>query len=79
MKTLPARNMDYKKIRAYAEWAWFEIIEELAPELTPAIHKYPRHVPCPVHGGIDVFLFFNDVEKTGGGVCNTYGKLLGTT
>ena len=65
--------VDYTEIRQHAEGYWFEILEELAPGLIPAIEAHPNHVPCPVHGGVDGFRLFDDAEETGGGICNTCG------
>lgn len=55
---------------------WYEVLAELAPELTPAIEKAGRHTYCPVHGGKngDAFRFFRkDGHLTGGAICNTCG------
>lgn len=56
-----------------ASGRWIEILFALAPGLHQAIAQFPRHVPCPVHGGIDGFRLFNDAPANGGGVCNTCG------
>lgn len=56
-----------------ASGRWIEILFALAPGLHQAIAQFPRHVPCPVHGGIDGFRLFNDAQAKGGGVCNTCG------
>lgn len=57
-------------------------LQLLAPELEEAIAAFDgdnpvnpgmKHVPCPVHGGSDGFRLFDDVEDSGGGVCNTCG------
>lgn len=52
---------------------WLVVLQQLAPELNLAIERFPRHVPCPVHGGSDGFRLFKDVNETGGGVCNSCG------
>lgn len=61
-------------VRDAARGRWMQILGALAPELAPALRKYGRHVPCPVHGGRDGFRLFKDVEETGGGICNTCGS-----
>lgn len=57
-------------------------LQLLAPELEDAIAAFDgdnpinpglKHVPCPVHGGTDGFRLFDDVEDSGGGICNTCG------
>lgn len=57
-------------------------LQVLAPELEEAIEAFDgdnpvnpgmKHVPCPVHGGTDGFRLFDDVEDSGGGICNTCG------
>jgi putative DNA primase/helicase len=53
---------------------WPKIIPWLAPKMSDAVRKRPKHVPCPVHGGKDGLRCFDDFEKTGGMVCNTCGS-----
>lgn len=64
---------DYEILREQARGRWEQILLALAPELSEALEKAPRHAPCPVHGGKDGFRFFKDYEDTGGGICNTCG------
>jgi putative DNA primase/helicase len=65
---------DYEDIRAQARGRWGHILAALAPELTEALEKAPRHVPCPVHGGHDGLRLFKDYEENGGAMCNTCGS-----
>jgi len=64
---------DYEAIRAQAWGRWDYLLAALAPELAGARERFPRHVPCPVHGGKDGFRLYRDYEDNGGGVCNTCG------
>jgi len=64
---------DLDNLKAYASGQWLQIIYTLAPQLTQACQRFGKHVPCPTHGGKDGFRLFNDVEQTGGGICNTCG------
>ncbi len=52
---------------------WAEIIPALAPKWGEAVLNRPRHVPCPVHGGVDGLRCFDDFDITGGMICNTCG------
>ena len=61
------------KIKLQANGNWPTIIPNLAPQLSDAIEKTGKHVPCPVHGGKDGFRLYNDFHITGGAVCNTCG------
>lgn len=65
---------DYEAIRAQARGRWDYLLATLAPEMEEALERAPRHVPCPVHGGIDGFRLHKDYEDNGGGVCNTCGS-----
>lgn len=67
-------KFDYEDLRAWARGQWRLIFAALAPELEEAMGKFPRHVACPVHGGIDGFRLYKDWEENGGGVCNTCGS-----
>jgi hypothetical protein len=65
--------MKAEEVRPLAIGRWEEILSALAPQLTPALDRKGRHVPCPVHGGKDGYRVFKDVQSTGGSVCNTCG------
>ena len=65
--------MEAREIKQLAAGRWESIVASLAPQLGHAIERLPRHVPCPVHGGVDGFRLFKDFGETGGGVCNTCG------
>lgn len=60
-------------IKRAVQGQWLGVYSVLALELSSAIDKLGRHVPCPVHGGSDGFRLFKDAASTGGGVCNTCG------
>jgi len=64
---------DFGTVRSAAGGNWLGILERLAPELSPAIARVGRHVPCPVRGGRDGFRLFKDAHETGGGVSNQEG------
>lgn len=63
----------YREVREAADGNWLVILDSLAPDLSLAIERAPRHVPCPVNGGTDGFRLFNDVDVTGGGISNLHG------
>jgi phage/plasmid primase-like uncharacterized protein len=67
------KRIEARAVRQCAAGRWSDILEAIAPALTPALCRAGRHVPCPVHGGTDGFRLFPDVEQTGGGICNTCG------
>lgn len=60
-------------VKAMAAGSWVHILAGLAPTLLPALQRPGKHVPCPLHGGVDGFRVFSDVAASGGGVCNTCG------
>ena len=62
-----------EEVKRQASYRWKEIFLALAPQLQPAIEKAGRHVPCPVHGGVDGFRLFPHYEARGDGICNTCG------
>lgn len=66
--------MNADKARILARGRWIEVLISLAPAITPAMERTGHHVPCPVHGGKDGFRTFNDVNQSGGTVCNTCGS-----
>ena len=61
-------------VREAARGKWLYILDNLAPELEPALRKIGKHVSCPIHGGKDGFRLFKDASATGGGICNSCGK-----
>ncbi|MCH7498751.1 MAG: toprim domain-containing protein [Nitrospinae bacterium] len=61
------------EIKHHAAGRWLEILPSLAPQLSMACERPGRHVPCPVHGGVDGFRLFADSPQTGGGICNSCG------
>jgi len=67
------KHIEAREVRELAAGRWLDLLGALAPELTPALDRVGRHVPCPVHGGADGFRLFRDVKQTGGGICNTCG------
>ena len=64
---------DYDAVRKAASGNWLFILERMAPQLSKAIEKVGRHVPCPVRGGTDGFRLFKDAHETGGGISNQDG------
>jgi len=66
-------NSKISDLKYHASGQWISILHTLAPQLNQACERPGRHVPCPTHGGKDGFRLFNDVEQTGGGICNTCG------
>ncbi|MFC0180953.1 toprim domain-containing protein [Thorsellia kenyensis] len=65
--------IDVQELKKRAAGRWEMILSALAPELTPALTRIGRHVPCPIHGGKDGFRFFKDDIFVGASVCNTCG------
>jgi hypothetical protein len=65
--------MEAKEVKAAAHGRWGGILSALAPQLQPALDRVGHHVSCPVHGGKDGYRVFNDVDDSGGSVCNTCG------
>jgi len=66
-------RIDVREVRQAASGRWLSILGTLAPELSLAIERVGRHVPCPVHGGKDGFRLFKNADETGGGVSNKDG------
>jgi putative DNA primase/helicase len=69
-----AQAMNAPAVKAIARGHWSGILSRLAPILEAALARPGRHVPCPIHGGKDGFRVFNDVDLSGGGICNTCGS-----
>lgn len=67
------QTYDKNIVKAAADGRWEQIFSSLAPELSAAMERPGRHVPCPVHGGVDGFRLFPDYNERGCGVCNTCG------
>jgi len=67
------RILNVQEIKDSARSRWGVIYASLAPELSAAITSSPRHVSCPMHGGVDGFRLFKDWEDSGGAICNTCG------
>ena len=67
-------QVEASTVREYARSQWTGLLGRLAPPLERALACAGRHVPCPVHGGHDGFRVFRDVNRTGGGICNTCGS-----
>lgn len=70
------KKYDIKMLKKMASGHWIEIFSELAPELDEACSEPGRHVPCfhPDHpNSKDGLRAFEDVNETGGVICNTCG------
>ena len=59
------KHIEAREARQQAAGRWLEVLGALAPALEPALSRVGRHVPCPVHGGIDGFRLFRDADQTG--------------
>ena len=66
---IPKSEIDATKKQM--EGSWLECFQCVAPELDDAVQAFPEKVDCPMPGCTSSFRFFNDAEKTGGGVCNS--------
>lgn len=67
------QTYDKNIVKAAADGRWEQVFSSLAPELSEAMERPGRHVPCPVHGGVDGFRLFPDFNEKGSGICNTCG------
>lgn len=67
------RQQAWLNLKAEANGQWQYIFSQLAPTLAEALERFPRHVACPVHGGINGYRLFRHFNETGRGVCNTCG------
>lgn len=63
----------FEQVRPVVRGHWLSLLCHLAPALTEAVERCPRHVPCPVHGGRDGFRLYKNADETGGGICNSCG------
>jgi putative DNA primase/helicase len=68
-----SNNIESTPVRLAARGRWLSILENLCPELEPALARPGRHSACPVHGGSDGFRLYRDAEVSGGGICNSCG------
>lgn len=66
-------RIDVREVKARADGRWSQIIARLAPNLSEALERKGRHVPCPIHGGTDGFRLMKKFDEVGSGVCNTCG------
>ena len=71
------KQYDKGEVLKAANGRWKSIFLALAPSLKDAVsmnEKNPgRHVPCPVHGGVDGFRLFPHYQNTGSCICNSCG------
>ncbi|WP_130470279.1 toprim domain-containing protein [Candidatus Magnetaquicoccus inordinatus] len=67
------RQGDTSEVKAAMSGRWLDALPRIAPSLAHAVARFPRHVPCPIHGGKDGLRLYGDASQTGGGVCNTCG------
>lgn len=65
--------VSFEQVRPVVQGRWLGVLTQLAPALSEAVEKHPRHVPCPVHGGQDGFRLYKNADETGGGICNSCG------
>ncbi len=65
--------VSFEQVRPVVQGRWLGVLSQLAPVLSEAVEKCPRHVPCPVHGGQDGFRLYKNADETGGGICNSCG------
>ncbi|TVQ41618.1 MAG: hypothetical protein EA356_00120, partial [Geminicoccaceae bacterium] len=74
--TPAGRSTDRLRARI-KEVGWAYVLGRLLPpEFDTALGQPGRHVPCPVHGGVDGFRFFakgRALDPDGGGICNSCG------
>lgn len=69
-----SKNENYAAIVKHAaRGQWGVILPILAPQLADAVANPHKHYPCVKHGGNDGLRAFDDVNETGGMVCNTCG------
>jgi putative DNA primase/helicase len=59
----------FSEVKDVARNRWDQIIPVLAPCLSEAVEKAPRHVDCPVHHGKNDFRFYRDFAENGAAVC----------
>jgi Zinc-binding domain of primase-helicase len=72
MVTLSYQRLDTEQIRSACRGRWVSILSRLG--IIPADALDRRHHPCPICRGTDRFRAFDDVEATGGTICNRCGK-----
>lgn len=66
-------KIDVNEVRDRAAHRWEGIVASAAPQLDAAINRKGKHVPCPVHGGVDGFRLMRKFDEVGSGVCNSCG------
>ncbi len=66
-------SINFDDVRPHAQGNWLAILIHVAPALSEAIERHPKHIACPVHGGKDGFRLYKNADQTGGGICNTCG------
>jgi len=64
-------KIDAGELKEKLTGRWLSVIQSLDSRFSGMETK--KHYPCPVHGGRDGFRLFDNVEDTGGAVCNTCG------
>lgn len=67
--------INQEQLKAQSSGHWVAIMHALAPDLSDALSKNGRHVPCPVHGGKDGFRLVKDFNLSGIAFSNKDGKL----
>lgn len=67
-------QFDVREVSTCARGRWGEIFSRLAPQLRQAQERAGKHVPCPVHGGVNGFRLYPDYADNGACVCNTCGE-----
>jgi putative DNA primase/helicase len=68
---VPMEGYSLKDMRGMLRGRWFDVFQTYAPQLSHAMERCPRHVPCPKTGrGKDNFRFFPTSNETGAAVSN---------
>lgn len=71
VSAVSAYKHNVSAIKEQLSGQWTGILSSLCPGLVKACENAGKHVPCPVHGGIDGFRLFKDADTHGMGICNT--------
>ncbi len=61
--------LTFREVKERAAGQWDRILPALAPVLEEAVHRAPRHVDCPLHGGKQDFRLDKDFAERGSGIC----------